>query len=693
MPETNDELLTRLVDYFEAFEQSTRDARKLSERDRDYSDHKQLTDSELQTLRKRKQPPTINNRIRKKINFLRGLERQGRTDPKAYPRTPEHDQDADAITDALRFVATNSNFDNERSKFFEDYVTSGTGACEVIVNKKNRDIELPHIAWDRFWYDEHSRELNFSDSNRMGIIIWSDLNDALAAFPDAEDILDTSFIGSNDDTYDDKPIKWVDSKRKRVRISQLYYMDKGDWWLAFYTKSGFLIDPVKSPWMDEEGEPESGIIAQSAYIDRKGNRYGEPRFMIEQQDSINKRESKMLHLVSQRQTFSNKKSGIDARKAKQELAKPDGHVELSGNAEFGKDFGVLPTGDMAAGQFTLLQEAKAEIDETSVNASLTGSDQGDSGRAILAKQSGGQVEITPLFDGKREFELRVYRSVWNRIKQFWTDERWIRVTDDEKNTKFVGLNRNVTVGELIGEQFGGIPPEFANDPRMMQVARVDNVVSEIDVDIIIEESPDMATIQIEQFEALAGLAQAGITFPPEVYIKASQLRDKNKLLEMLQGGDDPEQQAKIQQEQKIVQDAAVAKVDLDKSTAAKNNADAQATLVDMQTETVQQQDTGMAEAKLKAETDIAVANIKANSDEQIARNNNLADIEKDKISGEVTIRTQAAQPPPQVATNEPPEINITMPEINVNVDANGDKQIKINRDANGQIEGGTSINI
>ena len=557
MPKEQD-MLTTLVKYFEDYIDATQTARALSEQDRDYTDHHQLTKQEKDILRRRGQPPVINNRIRKKVNFLRGLERQGRTDPKAYPRTPEHQNDADAVTDALRFVADNALFDQGRSHWFEDFLVPGTGAMEIIVSKDGkRNIEIPNIPWDRFFYDPHSRRLDFSDAKYKGIVIWTDKEDAIAAFPGAEDVLETSFIGDNDDTFSDRPIKWVDSKRNRVRIIQMYYQWQGVWWLAFFTKSGFLVDPSESPWLDEDSQPECGIEAQSAYIDRDGMRYGEPRFMIEQQDGINKRESKMLHLVSQRQTFSNRKSGIDPREAKRELAKPDGHITINGEGVYGQDFGVIQTGDMAAGQFTLLQEAKAEMDETSVNASLTGSDQGDSGRAILAKQSGGQIEITPLFDSKRAFEMRVYRQVWNRIRQFWTEERWVRVTDDERNVKFVGLNRVITVGEILQHEFGSIPPEFANDPRLQQPAGIENQVSEMDVDIIVEDSPDVATIQIEQFENLAGLAQAGITFPPEVYIQASQLRDKEKLLQMLQGGDDPEAQAQAQQDAELAKQLTI----------------------------------------------------------------------------------------------------------------------------------------
>ncbi|MEE8208716.1 MAG: hypothetical protein V3T88_07195 [Nitrosomonadaceae bacterium] len=547
------ELHATLVSYFEEYEQQTRDGRMLNERDRDYTDHKQLTDDELSALRSRGQPPIQTNVIRKKINFLRGYERQIRTDPKAFPRTPNHEDDANAITDSLRYIADNASFDVSRSSFWDNYLVEGTGAVEVIVSRnKKREVETPHIQWDRLFWDFHSRKLDFSDALFTGIIIWDDADNIKRNFPGSSDVIDATMSSSVDDTFEDKPTTWVDSKRKRVRIAQIYFQFKGLWHLAFYTKTGFLLDPILSPWQDEDGFPENGMIMQSAYIDREGNRFGEPRFMIETQDSINKRESKMLHLVSQRQTFGNKRAfpdGVGAQK--RELAKPDGHVELSGNAEFGRDFGILPTGDMAQGQFQLLQEAK-QAALANGTASFQGSPgaENQSGRAIIAQQNGQQIEINPLADGKRQWEMRVYRAWWNRVRQFWTEERWIRVTDDQNNAKFVGLNRKIPVREIVEKEMGGIPPEFEGDERLeMASDQIENQVSEIDVDIIIEDSPDIVTIQQEEFRNLIDLANVGITFDQDVYIKASNLRNKQELLRDIEGKDEAAQQQIAQQAQ------------------------------------------------------------------------------------------------------------------------------------------------
>jgi hypothetical protein len=81
---------------------------------------------------------------------------------------------------------------------------------------------------------------------------------------------------------------------------------------------------------------------------------------------------------------------------------------------------------------------------------------------------------------------------------------------------------------------------YEGDPRLMEVVGLKNDVSKLDVDIVLEEGPDIATLQIEQFETLAGLAKAGLPIPADAIIQASSLRNKDQILErMKNGGLDP----------------------------------------------------------------------------------------------------------------------------------------------------------
>lgn len=555
----------------------TTDARKLAERDRDYYDNDQWTPEELAVLKKRKQPALTINYIKRKVDFMRGFERRIRSDPKAFPRNPQDEQGAEAATDALRFVADQNDFDVIRSEVYDNFIVEGYGGADVVVEQNAQgqyDIRIKQIPWDRLFYDPHSRARDFSDAKYKGIVIWMDKDEVLEKYPGSEGVLETTFASQSlSDTYDDRPKfgTWCDNRRTRVRIVQMHYRNQGEWYVCTFTKGGYLSEPQVSPYQDKDGKSASSLIMRSAYVDRENNRYGDVRSMISLQDEINKRRSKALHLINVRQVKYETGAVKDAEVARRELAKPDGMVEVTPNMLFD----VIPTGDMALAQFQLLQQATGEMQAQGPNAALTGKDPRQlSGRAIQAQQQGGAVEMEPSVDELRQWSRDVYEAIWMRVRQFWTEEKWIRVTDDERNIKWVGLNRQVTLADKLMEmaeeqrpmamqQLGLVP----NDPRLQQVVEVQNPVSGLDVDIIIEEGPDITTLQSEQFEMMSGLAQAGMPIPPKAIIMASSLRNKDAIIEEIE----KEQQAQQQSQAQAAQmGAEKAQADI-----RKTNADAQ----------------------------------------------------------------------------------------------------------------------
>lgn len=549
--------VSKLCRWFEEAEDQTYEARKLAERDRDYYDNDQWTPEELAILRKRKQPALTINYIKRKVEFLRGYERRQRSDPKAYPRTPQHTDMADAATDSLRFVADQNDFDEIRSQVYENLLIEGYGGADVVVENHptGTDVVIQYVPWDRIFYDPHSRKPDFSDAKYKGIVIWMDKEEAYELFPDRREAIETTLASvSLSDTYDDRPrFTWCDNRRSRVRIVQMHWYEGGEWWVCTYTKGGALTDPQVSPYVDEYGRSACSLILRSAYIDRENNRYGSVRDLISLQDEINKRRSKALHLINMRQ-FQYERGAIeDVNKVKAELAKPDGAVEVNPTMQFQ----ILPTNDMAAGNMQLLQQATMEMQASGPNAAMAGKDPRDqSGRAIQAQQQGGAVEIEPQMDALRQWTRDIYQAVWLRVRQFWTGEKWIRVTDSDKNLKWVGLNHPVTLKEELAKvpreeaeqivQSMGLQP---GDPRLDMVVRVENDISGLDVDIIIEEGPDVVTIQAEQFAQLADLASKGLPIPPDAIIEASSLRNKDVILKEMRGeGEKSPQVQQLQQQ-------------------------------------------------------------------------------------------------------------------------------------------------
>jgi hypothetical protein len=579
--------LEQFVRDFEAAEDATYDARKLAERDIDYFHEKQWTAEEKSALEKRGQPVVTFNRIKRKVNSLQGLEKQTRKDPKAFPRNPADEEAARAATDALRFICDDSNWDDKRSEAALDLAVAGTAAIMVGVKQTKRGIdpEIVRIAWDRFYYDPHSCDFDFADAKFKGVVVWMDLDDALAQYPNAVEALEGTWKQARDsETYDDRPKwnMWADYKRRRVRVCEHYFRTPQGWAYCVFTKGGFVVEPMPSPYMGEDDQPECPIKAVSLYVDRDNNRYGEVRTMIGPQDEINKRRSKALHLISQRQVRVSPAVSNDPREIRKELSRPDGvFIGESGDVE------ILPTNDMAAANLQLLQEAKAEIDLLGPNAALAGKNEAQmSGRAILAQQQGGMVESATYLDRIRVLSMAVYRSVWCRVRQFWKEERWVRVTDNEMNVRFVGLNRPITMIQVAAQQMGVTkenlaqqPPEvqqqlqlLAMDPRAQQVMGYENNVTELDVDILIDEGMDTPTVAAEQFDQMLKMAGSGLPIPPDVLIEASSLRNKDKLLEMMRQPPDPMQAMQGE----MMMAGAQAKIEETQSKTAKNLADAEA---------------------------------------------------------------------------------------------------------------------
>lgn len=572
-PGDEQSLLTQLIQYFEESEITSQDARWEAERCRDYFDGRQYTAEELAILRKRRQPPVVNNYIKRKIMLLLGMERRGRSDPKAFPRTDTEENRADVATQVLRYIADDQRFDVVRSSVYENLMIEGYGGAEVIIEPNEVDggynVVCNHIPWNRLFHDPHSMHPGFSDAKYLGYVLWQDRADALDSYPDAGDILDATMSDARTETYDDKPrTTWSDIARRRVRIVQIQWKVKQDWWIATFTKGGFLEAPMKSPYIDRHGHAMCSLIMRSAFTDRDLNRYGMVKDMLSPQDSVNKRESKLIHSLSVNQIIMSQGAVEDEDRARQEAAKPDGMIIV--NPGVNTRFEIKKDEAEVEGHFKMLQYAVEQMNVTGPNAAMAGKDPREqSGRAIIAQQSGGQMENEPLADSLRQWSHKIYEAMWMRARQFWSEQKSIRVTDDNRDIQFIKLNRPVT----LQEELQGMPPQQAQqiaaqmqlqpgDPRLQQVVRIEHALDDLDVDITVEEGPDVPTMQAEQFQALLQLPpQILQQFPPSVILKASSLRNKDDLLKDLE--DHQAAQAQNQQGAQAMQAAQIAKVQAD----------------------------------------------------------------------------------------------------------------------------------
>jgi hypothetical protein len=482
-------------------------------------------------------------------------------------------------------VADAEDFDAKRSGVWRNLLVEGAGGLEVAVEPGYNGkpyICLRRVAWDRMFWDPHSSEVDFCDATYLGLVIWMNYDDALAKYPEGKEALDTTMRSAPSDTYDDKPKfnHWADRKRKRVRVCQIWIKrcnanGQDEWHFAEYTKGGIL-KAGPSPYRTDKGESDCGLFFQSAYVDRDNNRYGLVREMITIQDGINKRKSKSLHLLNTHQTTYEEGAVEDIEAYRREKARPDGTMKVAPGALSQGRITSEVRVDLAQAHMLLLQDDKNSIDLKGPNATAMGDKaQGSSaasGRAILASQQGGMVSLGDLLDNLRHLDKRVFRAIWNRIRQFWTDQEWIRVTDDERNVKWVGMN----VDPMQVQQAAMQDPSMAN-----KIAGVVANVAELDCDIIIDEVPDVILAQ-EQFQQLLEMKQYDKRdeIPFKALIIASSIKDKQKFLQEMdkraqEQAQSPGAQLQVRGAQAELADTAAA-TDLKKAQTIKALADANA---------------------------------------------------------------------------------------------------------------------
>jgi hypothetical protein len=570
---------------FEEYADGTINSRALAEKCRDYRDGKQWTSEEQETLKKRKQPCITDNKIQDKCDTLLGIEKQMRTDPKAFPRNPDDEEAAEAATDSLRFVADQSDFNRTvRKPAADNLMVEGLCAGHVIVEKKKGKgygkgqsvkVCMEHIRWDRVYYDIHSLREDFDDKSYCGYFRWMDADAAKREFKGREDAIEeavsASSVSGPDKSLDDKPrFVMTVRNRPRVQVFKHYMLKDGTWHEGVWCSGGWLEDLKPCAYTDEYGEPKCCMELQALYRDADGNAYGSVPRYLDLQDEHNKRRSKMLHLLNAKRVTVVKGVTEDINRLRAEIHRPDGVIEIPVD-DVNKGIKVEDNINEAEGQWRLLQQTDLALSQTGPNMALMGQSGDISGRAKQLDQQSGSLPISPLFEALDGWEVRMFRQAWCRIKQYWTAEMWIRVTDDENKVRFVGLNQPVTFGDQMAESLRheqmapeektALVQQIAADPASRQPyvengkQKIKNNVAEMDVDIIIDRTQDTVNIQQEQFEMLASIAERRPEVPFKVLVEMSQLRSdvKKRVQDTLTGENDPAAQQAAQFQQMMQQ--------------------------------------------------------------------------------------------------------------------------------------------
>jgi hypothetical protein len=615
--------------------------------DADFKDGIQWRTEDSEVLQERGQASLVYNKIKPAIDWILGTEKRTRIDFNVYPRKKEANKEAEAKKELLKFISDVNKVVFARSRAFDDAVTVGVGWLEDSIcndNTKER-IQSRYESWRNVWYDPTSVERDLSDSRYLFRSKFIDLDIATAMFPKFKVILEAACTtinhngseqGADDDYFYALQYQQRDSqgnimyrqsfssssmvynRRKRVKLIECWYRDPitkkvmrgGEFdgqdyddnnefhkgavqeeyasvvnCLVMQMNVAIMIDShilqqMKSPY-DHNDFPLTPIWGFRRSRDNAP--YGVTRSIRDPQESLNKRMSKALHILSTNQIIAEQDAATDWDNIKDEAGRPDGILLLDGRK--GARFEINNDKQLAEEHIKLMDiDAKMIQDVSGVTDENMGrGSNATSGVAIGARQEQGSVVTAELFDNLRYAVQLQGEKQLSLVEQFHDDPMLLRVIGAKGGSDFLPINT----------------PEWDDQSGTWVML---NPITASKADFVVDEQDYQASMRQAMFDTMNKMLQ---TLQPEVALQLldlvydnSDLPGRDEIvarIRKLNGQSDPnaeqtpeelqaqkakEAEAQKQQDQQqalLELDIKTKQAQLDKLIAEKQNIDANKT--------------------------------------------------------------------------------------------------------------------
>lgn len=465
--------------------------------DEDYYDSEQWTYEEAAEVRARGQNPVVYNEVKTTVDWLIGIERRTRQDFNVQAREDSKEAEADAKckTKLLKYIHDANRSGFEQSNAADDTFKAGLGWIEIGISPDPEDepIYKRSESWRNMLYDSLGTKKDLSDSRYLFRFRPVDLDLAIAYFPEKEKELRKAAVSGDDAHY----MEWWNNKRIEEMETQVtpmtgkWTMYDSDAWSRNLRERVLLIECwYTEPTTETTGQgsaavdrvrmkmrcailTEQDLIADSpspynhnkfpfvpywCYRRKKDNApYGPIRPVRGPQDSLNKRHSKALFILSTNQTIAEADAFDDevmtSDEARDEFQAPDGFILLA-KGGLAKVKTNRET-DVAQGHLQLAQADSAAI-RNSVGATMDtlGRDTGvkQSGIALQRKAEQGSQLTAEIFDNQlfaRQLEGELEVSL---IEQFYTQPKVFAVTGERSKREYTRINQpDPVTGERLND--------------------------------------------------------------------------------------------------------------------------------------------------------------------------------------------------------------------------------------------------
>ena len=517
----------------------------------DFYKGKQWDSAVVEKLKKEKRPYLTLNKIKPIMRILSGWQRQNRQDLKVLARRGGTGPLAEVFTELLKYFYDQSHADFENSMIFFDGAVCGKGwlALDIDYTKDplNGELLLKRERPTMVYEDPNAQRYDLSDAKFIIRTRWVDKEQIEQEFPKAKkDIGSLATI----DATEREPITGAETGEAK-ELEKYRYLVKEYYWREYVKKrivanmktldfteakinderAQKLVNAV--PWirivdtvipvlnlttvvgkiiLQDVKDPFEGISVFplvrfcADWVD--GYVKGEVDDLIDPQKEHNKRRSQALHLLSTEAhsgyiAEENALSPDEEEKVKQMGSTPGIFIKVR-EGKFDK-FKRIEPGRLSEGHIALEKMAEDDMKKISnVNADLLGytPERQESGKAMLVRRQQGLLGVETVFDN---FQF-TQQILGETILEF------IRKTDvlSEEEMRAIVQEKNLEV-----------------DLDLLKSRKVGKY------QVVLTTKKSTPTQRMADFYAMLDTAKQGIPIPPDLIIEASDLPNKEAILEAI----------------------------------------------------------------------------------------------------------------------------------------------------------------
>lgn len=484
--------------------------RRQAREDFDFVAGDQWTIEDKQILKGQSRPIITFNRSLTIVKAVAGMEINGRHEISFIPRNTTETAVNEVLTGASKWMADESDAEDEESDAFQNALICGMGWTEhrmdYLEDPKGMYVEESIDPLEMYW-DRTARKKNLSDARRLWRVRKMPVGDATEQFPGfSADQMDASWAHAD---QPETPIKTLEERRIRdentwgvrseqdeVTIVQCQWWEVERYYLVADPQtgqktelSGENYDKLKARLAELEGKLKIKLPLLAVPMKRKvfkraflGNEvlemsdnadperftwtcitgekhhnkrtwFGIIRMLRDPQMWANKWLSQTLHILN-----ATAKGGLlaetgafeDQRQAEENYAKPEGIVWMARDALSGQKPRVMPKpgqGNPEAYVEMLTVAVNATRDVSGINLELLGQkDVNQPGILEAQRKQAGMTVLATMFDALRRMRKQVGRIRLYFIQTFLSDGRMIRIVGPE-GAKAVPLIRDKCLGE------------------------------------------------------------------------------------------------------------------------------------------------------------------------------------------------------------------------------------------------------